>query len=126
MDKSLTNTALRTRQTWERYQNTPKHKEGYCFMCQLADVVIIKQFEHWYIIENQYPYDTVAEIHHLLVPRDHIAKAERLTPQCTEEAATIMEAIEAEGFYDCFISNFPVGQSQKQHFHIHLVKWKRV
>lgn len=97
-------------------------------MCEIEKgiITVVKKFKHWYIIENQYPYDTVAEIHHLLVPRDHIAKAERLTPQCTEETANIMEAIEAEGFYDCFISNFPIGQSQKQHFHIHLVKWKRV
>ena len=126
MNKASTNTALRSPETWERYQNAPKRKEGYCFMCKLEGIVIVKKFKHWYIVKNQYPYDTVAEVHHLLVPRDHIAQAENLTDQCTEEAATIMEAIEFEGFYDCMISNFPSKQSQKQHFHVHLVKWKRV
>lgn len=126
MDKSHTNTALRTPETWARYQNAPKRRDGSCFMCDLDGIVIIKEYQHWVIIENQYPYDTVAEVHHLLVPREHEPRADELSVHCIDESSDIMSELEKEGYYDCIISNFPVGQSQKQHFHAHLIKWKRV
>lgn len=116
------NTALRTPETWKRYQNAPK-LEG-CFLCtESGDIV--KRYKFWFIVENAYPYDAVAEIHHMLVPKEHMCNEEGLTEAMTDEANEIMEELEEKGVYDCFMRNLTVAQSHPTHLHYHLLKWKR-
>lgn len=39
---------------------------------------VVKEFKHWVIVQNQYPYDAVAEVHHLLAPRVHVPETDDL------------------------------------------------
>jgi len=95
-------------------------------MCELEAMVVITEFAHWRLIHNNYPYDEVAEIHHMLVPKDHVSFDDGVTVEAKEELMLINEEFEKNGKYDCIMQNYPIGQSQPQHLHYHLLTWKRV
>lgn len=121
-DRANTNTALRSEQVWWEYQNHEPTCD--CFFCD--DAEIIRDWRHWYITPNRFPYDTVAEIHHLLAPFNHVAGHEEMTREVQRELKMILLTLNEERFYDCRMENFSVGKSQPQHYHLHLIKWKRV
>lgn len=129
MSKGNIPTYLRTDETWEAYQNAPRRDEKECFMCDLIGVTVVKKFHYWIIIENQFPYDAVAEKHHLLVPIEHATKIENLhyedKESAIDELKDILADIEESGEYDCQIKNFTIGQSHPTHLHYHLVTWRR-
>lgn len=127
MQKANTPTALRTTETWNRYQAEPKKNNGDCFMCDPEAIVVVREFEHWIIIENNYPYDVVAKDHHMLIPKKHISFAVGDILEAEEdELELIKETLDKEGEYDCIMKNFTAGQSQPQHLHYHLLTWKRL
>jgi diadenosine tetraphosphate (Ap4A) HIT family hydrolase len=124
MTKATTNTLLRTPETWARYQHAEK-EEG-CFICNRLKTAPIREFEYFAIIENKFPYDAVAEVHHMLVPKRHGATRDRCTGDEAQEMWAIGRELDEEGFYDSKVENFAVAQSQPSHYHLHLVRWKRV
>jgi len=117
-------TYLRTDKTWDAYQTAPKRHNG-CFLCDGDDLNIIREFIDWYIVENQYPYDAVAETHHMLVPRRHVKHEDSLTHNERKSLEIILKQLDEETYYDCVCRNFTVGQSHKPHLHYHLIVWKR-
>jgi len=123
--RANTNTALRTPETWERYQNEPRRPQGTCFMCDANAITIVREYSHWLIIENNFPYDAVAEISHLLIPKRHFNFKETMELEEAQQLKSIEEMADAEQNYDCILKNFSVGQSQPQHAHYHLIKWIR-
>ena len=125
-NKSNMATKLRSAATWERYQHEPQRPAGNCFMCEIEAMTVITEFIHWRLIENNYPYDAVAEVHHMLVPKAHASFDEGVSEAAKEELGLINAAFEEGGEYDCIMQNYPVGQSQPQHLHYHLLTWKRV
>lgn len=123
--KSSIATKLRSRKTWRRYLNEPKRVSGACFMCG-KELTIIKDYEYWALVENQFPYDAVASTHHMLVPRRHVATGEELTSKEGDELEEIMDGFKDSGYYDCILLNFPAAQSHPTHFHFHLLIWTRI
>lgn len=125
--KANQGTFLRTEETWRRYKNAPRRGNEKCFMCNTeeSEMVIMAEFEHWLIVENQYPYDAIADVHHLLIPRRHVKRFEELNHQEMREHDIIMLRFEANGAYDCRMNNFPIGQSHPTHYHTHLLRWHR-
>ena len=79
MSKAHLGTNLRTDKTWKAYKRNPRKHQKKCFMCTAKNLKVMAEFDHWIIVENQYPYDTVAEIHHLLIPREHKTELDKLT-----------------------------------------------
>lgn len=78
---------------------------------------VLKEYTYWWIIPNDFPYDTVAEVHHLLCP-----KSETPGAHTKQELHIILESIKYE--YDCHLTNFSHAQSHPRHQHIHLIRWK--
>ena len=124
--KPNTATALRTAETWARYQAEPKKDNGDCFMCDPEAIVVVREFDLWIIIENNYPYDVVAKTHHLLIPKRHFAFDDKRTFGEKYQLEAIKNILNNEGNYDCIMQNFTAGQSQPQHLHYHLLEWKRI
>ncbi len=81
----------------------------------------IRQWQHWQIIHNKYPYSAVFKIHHLLVPKREVHQKE-LSSSESNELNVILQELNNE--YDCLLVNFEKKQSIKQHFHIHLLTYK--
>lgn len=42
--------------------------DGSCRLCEKPTLTI---FNHWRIVENKYPYDKVASVHHMILPVRH-------------------------------------------------------
>jgi diadenosine tetraphosphate (Ap4A) HIT family hydrolase len=84
----------------------------------------IREFEHWYLIENLFPYDKIATVHHLLIPKREVAFGEPMLPGEEEELLRIKKELAPE--YDAMTENFPRNQSVPGHFHLHLLVYKEI
>lgn len=81
----------------------------------------INEWQHWFLVKNDFPYDMAFSTHHLLFPKREVAEPE-LNNQEKQELEEIIEELAAN--YDVRIINYPSKQSVRQHFHIHLLKYK--
>lgn len=120
----IRDTLLRSKDTYEKYVN--RVPDSKCFMCGSDNCVTIKSYKHWKIIENNYPYDNVAQVHHMLVPKRHIPFTHSFEKEEETELWLIKYMINKTTDYDCILENFAHGQSQPGHVHYHLLKWKPI
>jgi diadenosine tetraphosphate (Ap4A) HIT family hydrolase len=80
----------------------------------------IRDFNYWRIIENKFPYDTIAETHHMLVPkRQALNWVDLDIDEMTELDGLIMYDLPEQ--YDMILLNFPKAQSVKDWLHFHLI-----
>lgn len=91
-----------------------------CPLCRLAP---IRTFTHWKIVENEYPYDLVVELHHMLVPLRHVTDGE-LTDEELREFAELKHDVVLHDTYQYFMEAARPTQSVPAHFHVHLVVMK--
>ena len=89
----------------------------------LLDLPLVSKGVYWRIVENQFPYDKIAVVHHLIVPeRDfseefHMNRLEKL------ELDTLKDGFARGSTYDCIMMSFPHNRSIPQQFHYHLIKF---
>lgn len=124
----LTTTFLRSAETEARYLeqrkrrvNDPEHNPPFSPTVNNA----IREFDHWFIIENDFPYDAIATTHHLLFTKRKVAFEWDLL---SSEERSELEKLKKEFFnheYDVFYENLPKGQTLRSHFHLHLLILKR-
>jgi len=111
---------LRTKETKARYAAAPK--SGDFFLNDPA----IAEYEYWRIIKNSFPYDVVADKHHLLAVKRLVASEDDLSTEELEELKEIKRSISRDGSYDVIMLNFPKRQTQPQRLHYHLLVYKVV
>lgn len=70
-----TNDALRSKEMSEKYR---AHRATGILenSCPLCDAPSISSFKHWRIILNSFPYDLIANKHHMVVPMRHVSEKE--------------------------------------------------
>lgn len=86
---------------------------------------IIKEFDYWYIIPNDFPYDAIATVNHMIAPKREVAFDWRLlTPEEEKELDYLKETYINE-HYDVVWENLPKGQTVPAYFHLHLLVLKR-
>lgn len=62
---------LRTRKAQNRYLKLIK--EGYLLRgCGLCKDRALKNFKYWKIVNNRFPYNRVAKVSHMIVPKRHV------------------------------------------------------
>jgi len=108
---------MRTPETEARY--TREKQSGRLAERVLCKSPSLKEFKEWRIIENRFPYDLVAEVHHMLVPKRHASDAE-LTASEQEEFEAIKEAYVQE-VYEFMIEPARKKRSIPDHSHLHLL-----
>ena len=82
IDTTKRKAGWRTEATHETYMakiNSGHLQDG----CRLCDESALQTFSHWKIIDNEFPYDRVAKLHHMIIPIRHtdgndISDVERL------------------------------------------------
>lgn len=79
----------------------------------------VYSFTHWLVIENEFSYDNISKVHHLIVPKRKTALEIDLTEEERNELIRIKERLSSE--YDIFWENSSKGRSVKDHYHIHLL-----
>ncbi len=89
--------------------------------CPLCDEMAIKTFTYWKIIQNNFPYDLIADIHHMIVPMRHESE-QGLSREEWDELYTIKYQDLQE--YDLIIEATKRKKSVPAHFHLHLVNLK--
>lgn len=83
----------------------------------------IREWKHWAIIDNDFPYSAAFKVHHMLIPK-RVVNQKNLNDQERNELDKILNELTREDFYDCTLLNFPKKQSNRQHFHLHLLTYK--
>lgn len=85
---------------------------------------IIRSYEHWYIIQNLFPYDKITKAHNMLVPKRVFSKMSECNKSEWSEYKIILNQLEDEGYYDAILENFSRNRSIYKHLHLHLLVWK--
>lgn len=109
---------LRTPETEELYKKRKEERNSAtCPLCE--DKETLHAFTHWRIVENSFPYDVFAEVHHMILPLRHITERELTEQECAELLA-IKEGYIAE-HYNFVMEPTATQKSIPSHFHLHLV-----
>lgn len=87
----------------------------------LIDEPRIKEWQHWALITNIFPYDAAFSVNHMLIPKRVVSEEALSTPE-RQELQTILRELSSQ--YDCQMTNFVSKQSVKDHYHIHLLTFK--
>lgn len=118
---------LRTEETAERYEREVKAKKvpgsSLCNMCADKDA-IKKEFTHWVLMENIYPYDRYFSKSDMLVLKRHSDEA-GLHAEEHDELFALKHSDELVDSYDALLENFSKQSSIPGHYHIHLIEYKR-
>lgn len=115
-----TNDALRSEEMAQKYK---EHRasgimENGCVLC-LANP--LKSFQNWKIIQNNFPYDRIAETHHMIIPLRHVDET-GLTREESDELQTIKYSTLQD--YDIIVEATKRTKSIPAHFHLHLITTK--
>lgn len=110
---------LRTPETEAAYTKVKQegHLENGCALCAAPSV---KEFGEWRIVENEFPYDLVADVHHMILPKRHAAE---LSESEQAEFARIKEEY-LQSIYEFFIEPVKRRRSIPGHWHLHLITAK--
>ena len=116
---------LRTKQEEKFYQEWKKNNDpNYCPFCNRD--LVRKEFQWWILIENRFPYTTIADKHWLLACKRHIKTIWELTEQERAELQSILYQVNSRELdFDQISYNVPARQSIPFHFHLHLIKLKK-
>lgn len=111
----------RTKKTQARYERHKKAHfgKGVCKLCDKKSVPTLKDFRYWRIVKNRFPWDRIASIHHLLLPKRHT----------TYEKLSRAEKAELEKLKPSYInrSYWIIAEATHRkksipgHFHLHLL-----
>jgi diadenosine tetraphosphate (Ap4A) HIT family hydrolase len=108
---------LRTPEEDARYREY--REEGGLKVCRLCqDEDVIKTFKYWKIMKNNFPYDRIAQTHHMIVPLRHVPE-EDITPEEWREYHEIKNTMIQD--YEFIIEATKSKKSIPGHFHLHLI-----
>lgn len=114
----------KTAAAYKKFKEEKIAENGTTNHLDLADEKIIKEYTHWLIIENRFPYDAMTSVNHMLVPKRAFGEYKDTTEEERAEYHKIIEELAAGNYYDALVENFPRSRSLTRHAHIHLVRWK--
>lgn len=114
-------TTLRTDETKAAY-DAYKLQDGFKNACPLCVAPVLKTFTYWKIIANAYPYDRIAQVHHMILPVRHVTEAE-VTKDEWQEYQTIKRGyIQKE--YEFILETTNQMKTIPAHLHQHLIVLK--
>jgi hypothetical protein len=108
---------LRTRKTYNKYVKA-RVKGILDNGCRLCKIKPVKEFKYWKIIDNEYPWDLVAKIDHLILPKRHVVY-EKLNKTEKKELNLIKETYLEK--YEIIAEATHRKKSIPDHFHQHLI-----
>ena len=113
--------AFRSDAEWARYERY-KAEGGLDGVCRLCEKEPLKNFTRWRIIQNEFPYDKVAKVHHMIIPNRHVTEPELNSEEIQEFRDIKQEYLHKK--YDFLIEASYLKKSIPGHFHIHLIVGK--
>ncbi len=117
----------RTPNTEIKYQDFKKQKQAAgsdLAAFDLSEEIVVREFTHWLIIKNRFPYDNMTSVNDMLVPKRAFADYYTASEAERDEYHEIIKQLAAEDYYDALVENFPRSKSVTRHNHVHLVRWQ--
>ena len=110
---------LRSEQMMQKYREYQKtdFKPGTCTLCDKAPAV--QDFKYWKIAENIFPWDRIAQVQDMLLPKRHVTYSE-LTAEEKKEFEDIKQTY-VEEHYDITAEATNRIKTIPEHFHVHLI-----
>jgi diadenosine tetraphosphate (Ap4A) HIT family hydrolase len=120
IDTSKRRPDWRTQETHDAYIAVLNdgHLQKGCPLCTSETLV---EFTHWRLTGNRFPYDRVAEVHHMIVPKRH-TDGEDLSGEEKSELAQLLKTDLNTRGYNYFMQSLPSNMSIPAHLHYHLIK----
>jgi len=117
-------TGLRTHKLHKKYKKYQRasFRPGQCVLCDKVGAKTLKNFRHWRIVRNLFPWNRVAKIQHLIIPKRHA-----MYPRLNNQERKELEKIKLDYLnnqYDVLAEATPRIQSVPEHFHLHLIVLK--
>lgn len=113
---------LRTIKTSLAYEESKRRDIPLKGSCALCVKPAIKEFKNWKVVANEFPYDRVARVHHLLIPYRHVAEID-----LNEEEKEELQIIKFEYVYSTYESILEMTLLKKtipSHAHFHLLTYR--
>jgi len=114
---------LRTKKTRRKYLKLIS--EGFlvngCSLCK--ETKSIKEFKHWRILNNRFPWDRIAKTHHMIIPKRHTIY-EKLN-EIEKKEFEIIKVGYIEEKYELIAEAMNKKKSIPKHLHIHLIILKK-
>jgi len=113
---------FRTKELADRYAAYRENGglDGPCVLCAAES---IEEFTYWRIIPNEFPYDRVAAVHHMIVPKRHITDSEFSEDERNELMSIKHTRLQD---YQYLLETTHVTKSVPAHFHLHLIVTKEI
>jgi len=113
---------MRTRKTAKNYKKF--RDAGFLTNdgCRLCKEILIKDFKLWKIINNRFPWDRIAKIHHMIIPKRHTVY-EKLNKAEKKEYDLIKKTY-IEKKYQVIAEATEIKKTIPTHMHIHLITLK--
>jgi hypothetical protein len=111
--------SIATEEEYRKYKET-KAVDSPCVLCSQEP---IQTFKYWKITKNDFPYDLIAETHHMISPIRHAKELE-----LTEEEKSELLEIKANSlnFYDAILESTPRMKTVPAHHHLHIFVTKDI
>ncbi len=90
--------------------------------CPLCTRPSLKEFTHWKVVLNDFPYDRIADTHHMIIPRRHASEDEIMEEEWREYAA--IKAGFISDTYEYIMESTHRRKTIPAHFHVHLLTIK--
>jgi diadenosine tetraphosphate (Ap4A) HIT family hydrolase len=114
---------LRTEESAAKYEKeiAERGDDASCALCLFETVV--KEYEHWFLMTNKYPYDRYFTKSDMLVSKRHVPEQDLTKAELDEMRELIRSDLSTD--YDSIIEHMPLQKSIPEHTHMHLVQYKR-
>ena len=90
----------------------------------LSQVKPIKEWKHWKLVPNQFPYDVAFRRHNMLIPKRQFANREQMKFYEWQELQLIIRDY-IEKHYDLLIDNMASKRSITSLYHVHVANYHR-
>jgi len=110
---------LRTKETSKKLKEWKVNRSAAepCFLCTSG---YLKEFNHWKIVENRFPYDSIAELAHIFTPKRHVLVSELNTEELDELRMVKQDYIKNNYDFIIEVVNKQT-MSVPDHYHMHLI-----
>lgn len=125
---NITRTFLRSDEMMTKYMEVIKEREEKDIKYNpftSNHETLVKEFNHWNIIENEFPYDAIATVSHMIATKREVPFDWRLLTLEEEKEIEYLKETYLNEHYDVVWENLPKGQTIPKHFHLHLLVLKR-
>lgn len=92
--------------------------------CGLCKATSIKEFKYWRIIDNRFPWDLIAQIGHIIIPKRHVVY-DKLT-MAEKKEFDLIKSKYIEKRYEVIAEATNRKKSIPGHFHKHLLVLKDI